>query len=94
MTFENNLFFGKSPARAPQAEGDIRLGNGNQIGVDPKLKAPGTATEKKKVQGYQLTGDSPCLKAGKAIPNNGGRDYGGKKLPSGAPDIGACQYNG
>ena len=94
MTFENNLFFGKSLARAPQAEGDIRLGSGNQIGADPKLKAPGTATGKKKVQGYQLTGGSPCLRAGKVIPNNGGRDYGGEKLPSGAPDIGACQYNG
>ena len=94
MTFENNLFFGKSLARAPQAEGDIRLGSGNQIGADPKLKAPGTATGKKKVQGYQLTGGSPCLRAGKVIPNNGGRDYGGKKLPSCAPDIGSCQYNG
>ena len=93
MTFENNIFFGKSPAKSPHAEGGIKLASGNKIGVDPMLSAPGTGAGKNKVQGYQLTSSSPCLKAGKTISNNGEKDYLGKKLPVGTPDIGACQYH-
>lgn len=92
MTFENNVFFGKSPAAAPKAEGNIKLGSGNRVGIDPMLSAPGTGQSKNKLDGYRLKAGSPCIKAGKAIVNNGGRDYFGKKLPSGVPDIGACQY--
>jgi hypothetical protein len=44
------------------------------------------------VSGYQLRAGSPCIGAGVPIPNNGGRDFWGNRVPdAGAPDIGAHQ---
>jgi len=41
------------------------------------------------VDGYKLKTGSPCINAGRAIENNGGKDYWGNKVPNGLTDIGA-----
>src|SRR5260370_86519 len=43
------------------------------------------------LNGYQLQPGSPAVGSGVAISNNGGRDFFGAALPSGAPDRGAAQ---
>jgi hypothetical protein len=42
-------------------------------------------------ESYRLQSTSRAIAAGTVIVNNGGRDYAGNKLPTGAPDIGALQ---
>jgi hypothetical protein len=63
------------------------------VTVDPKLIAPGTGGNGfTTLAGYRLNADSPCLRAGIRIENNGGRDFWGNTIPSAvAPDIGAEQ---
>ena len=40
----------------------------------------------------ELQADSPCLKAGIPIENNGGRDFWGNPVPQdGKPAVGACE---
>ncbi|MFD4758878.1 hypothetical protein ACFWOJ_08250 [Streptomyces sp. NPDC058439] len=53
------------------------------ITADPKLRAD-----------FRLGAGSPALAAGAVIENNGGRDYFGKKLTPGAPNIGAYAGHG
>ncbi|MEV4612549.1 RICIN domain-containing protein [Kitasatospora sp. NPDC049258] len=55
--------------------------------ADPRLRAPGTATDQAHATGYQLCAGSPALGAG--APATGTLDYFGDPLPSGAPDQGA-----
>ncbi|HTD21376.1 MAG TPA: malectin domain-containing carbohydrate-binding protein, partial [Terriglobales bacterium] len=43
------------------------------------------------VDGYHLKAGSPAAGSGAVIANNGGRDFFGTALPSGAPDRGAAQ---
>ena len=91
MTFENNVFFGRSPAKAPTAEGNIRVAASNKIGVDPGLTNPGSGKiGRSTAGGYKLKSGSACLGAGKAIANNGGKDFFGGKV-AGTPSIGAHQ---
>ncbi|WP_294080797.1 sialate O-acetylesterase, partial [Proteiniphilum sp. UBA5384] len=84
--FSNNLFYGYHPANEPN--------DPFKITADPLFVAPGTGkTGLNTVGGYQLRPNSPAIRAGKAIPDNGERDYFG--LPVSAdepPNIGF--YNG
>ncbi|MCX5645856.1 MAG: hypothetical protein NTZ17_14440 [Phycisphaerae bacterium] len=65
--------------------------------VDPKLTDPGTATMTDPttlvhLAAYRLTPGSPCIDAGIAIKDSGGRDFWGHRVPeSERPAIGACQ---
>ena len=64
----------------------------NTITADPCLQAPGTAGfGMDSVSGYGLLPDSPCIDAGAAIADNGGRDYQGAQLTDGSADVGAFE---
>ena len=91
ITFENNLFFGSSPAKSPKAEGNIRVSADNKIGVDPGLTNPGSGKiGRKTADGYRLKAGSVCRGAGKTISGNGGKDFFGGAV-SGKASIGAHQ---
>ncbi len=91
ITFENNVFAGTSPARAPTAEGNIRVDSSNKIGVDPGLTNPGSGKiGRETAEGYKLKADSICRGAGKTIADHGGLDFFGGKV-SGKMSIGAHQ---
>ena len=83
--FINNCFYGN---------GTKPSGNGNFI-ADPKLQSPGNAatgidfTSTQRLNEYWLTETSPCINAGRAVQNNGGRDFWGNSLYYQEPDIGA-----
>ncbi len=82
--YDNNLYWGHS---APAGDARAVLAN-------PKLLAPGSGGEGlDSVNGYKLQPTSPARKAGKAIDDNGGRDYWGNPLPASQPDIGAHQVS-
>jgi hypothetical protein len=65
--------------------------------IDPELIMPGDIkitdpTQLAKLWAYKLKETSPCIGAGMAIDNNGGRDFWGNKLPKKCKlDIGAFQ---
>jgi hypothetical protein len=63
------------------------------VSANPVLKSPGSAANGvETLDGYKLNRNSPCADAGIVIPNNGGVDFFGKRVPSDkAPTIGACQ---
>jgi len=62
---------------------------------DPRLFAPGTASDRIHADGYRLCVGSPALHAGAVIPANGGRDYFGNPVSAiAAPDIGAYGARG
>jgi hypothetical protein len=86
--FEHNLFYGHHPESEPA--------DGCNLTCNPELIKPGSGTTgRDTVKGYKLRPGSPCIDAGKTVPNNGGRDYWGNPVPSGAgTDIGACEYPG
>src|SRR5258708_2400939 len=74
-----NLYFN---ATKPAAETNSK--NGNPLFV----YAPNHP------HGLQLQSTSPAINAGTSIANNGGVDYWGNTLCTGAADIGAHEYNG
>ncbi|RQW07207.1 T9SS C-terminal target domain-containing protein [candidate division KSB1 bacterium] len=79
--FENNVFNGTF-VDAPE--------NKNGMTDDPLLVDPGCGGEGfDSLDGYQLLENSPCIGAGKRIPNNGGQDFWGNPLNDNAPNIGA-----
>ena len=78
ITYQNNLYAGSSVS-AP-------AGDTKAVKADPKLTAPG-----KGPNGYQLQPGSPALNSGAMISNNGGSDFWGNPLYTGAPDIGAYE---
>jgi hypothetical protein len=81
--FLNNVFFGDHLNLPHRFSGTIG---------DPLLAAPGSGRHGLgSLQGYRLRRNSPCRRRGLVIPNNGGRDFWGNRLPAGAPDIGASQ---
>lgn len=83
-TFVNdrNLFYGSPGPREDT----------HQINLDPKFLDPGTGGDGfATVHGYQIRPGSPCIGAGSAMPDNGGRDFFGNRLPQGCLDIGAHQ---
>jgi hypothetical protein len=81
-----------------EATGQEKVGD-EVIGryVDPKLAKAGTKmpvdpAELTRLATYRLRPDSPCLKAGIPIEDNGGRDFWGHRLPRGErPAIGTCE---
>jgi hypothetical protein len=42
--------------------------------------------------GYNIAPNSPCVKTGRVINNNGGKDFAGNPLPTSNPDVGAFQH--
>lgn len=82
--FGNNVFHGSIVNKPEDA---------HAIAADPGLLKPGTGENGfGSLKGYRLRANSPCIAAGQAVENNGGRDFWGKKLPPNEPpDVGACQ---
>ena len=105
--FSNNIFYAKGAVRYDFGEstGNVFTNNvffGNHVGrpedpraitSDPLLVSPGSGSDGlDSVSGYKLRAGSPCIGAGVPIPNDGGRDFWGNRVPdAGAPDIGAHQ---
>ncbi len=102
--FYNNIFYvdGKVSYRWGQSEGNVFANNvfygrhedppddPNAITADPMLVNPGSGGEGlDSLGGYKLRPGSPCIGAGKELPDLGGRDFWGNPAPHGAPDIGA-----
>lgn len=81
-----------------KATGQERIGE-NMVGqwADPKLIQPGkmgitNPNELAAMIQYQIEKDSPCVGAGMAIGENGGRDFWGNAVPNGEnPTVGAHQ---
>lgn len=86
-TFDNNLYYGNHPADEPN--------DPHKIVADPMLLAPGSGgIGLNSVGGYKLLPGSPCIDAGKEIPNRGTRDYFGNPITEGQKaDIGAHEYS-
>jgi hypothetical protein len=82
--FRNNVVFGNYK---PVADGE------KTISADPMFVAPGTGSDGlKSLDGYKLKAGSPCIGAGVAVPDSGGRDFWGGKVRGGSPPaIGAHQ---
>lgn len=61
--------------------------DGHAVNADPRFTRPGGG-----VLGYRLKCGSPAIRAGAVIPDNGGRDFFGFRVPADAPpNIGAYQ---
>ncbi len=89
VNFQNNSFYNIEPQGT------------NFITSNPRLVAPNTGGQDidwddypNVLTGYKLRSDSPCINAGRVIPDNGGQDFHGEPLYNGAPDIGASEYAG
>ena len=84
--FDYNVFYGYHPAGEPA--------DPHKLTSDPKFVAPGTSgLGRNTVGGYCLRPDSPCINSGMVIADNGGQDYWGNAVPTGAgPDRGAYEY--
>ena len=83
-TFDANLFFGSHPSSEPS--------DPKKITANPMLQNAGSGgTGMNTLDGYMLLSGSPAIASGVVISNNGGRDFFGTALPSGAPDRGAAQ---
>lgn len=82
--FDRNLFFGNGAIAS----------DANKLQVNPLLIAAGSGSNGlASVAGYKLATNSPALRTGRIIPDNGGRDYWQNPVPAGvAPNLGA--YNG
>ncbi|MCD6288501.1 MAG: hypothetical protein J7M12_05245 [Candidatus Hydrogenedentes bacterium] len=80
-TIDYNVFYGYHPDGEPD--------DPHKITADPRFVAPGTARLGiHTTGGYKLLPDSPCIDSGKAIENNGGKDFFGNPLYAGKPDRG------
>ncbi len=86
--FENNAFYGKHPATEPD--------DSKKITADPRLENPGGAkTGLDTCVAYKLKSDSPLIKAGMLIKNNGGKDFFGNKVSAySRPCVGAHEFVG
>ena len=82
--FTANLFFGNHPASEPA---DSKKITSNPLLVNPGSGGTGINT----LDGYHLQSGSPAAGSGVVISNNGGRDFFGTALPSGAPSRGAAE---
>ena len=87
-TFDNNVFHGQHPASEPP--------DAHKLTGDPMLVAPGTGGNGLgSLGGYQLQVGSPAIDSGRAIADNGGRDFFGNTVPfNGATDRGAHELTG
>jgi hypothetical protein len=89
ITYAYNCYYGTSMTYPTDA---------HAVKANPLLVNPGSGgsggtggTANATLTGYKLQSGSPCINAGVAIANNGGIDFFGDTLPSGAHDIGAHQ---
>jgi hypothetical protein len=83
LTYDHNAFYG-SPGPKEDA---------HQMKLDPRFLDPGTGGNGfKTLKGYQIRPGSPCIGAGLAMPDNGGLDFFGNRLPEGRLDIGAHHF--
>jgi len=82
VAFDHNAFHGEYRDRPPDPHAVL---------TDPLLVRPGSGGEGfDSLAGYKLRPASPCRRAGIRIPDNGGRDFFGQKVPpKKAPAIGA-----
>ncbi len=83
-TFDSNVYFGTQPTDDHHA-----------LLNDPMLIAPGSGGfGQESLSGYGLRAASPAINSGKAIDQNGGRDFFGTPVPScGGVDRGATELN-
>jgi hypothetical protein len=83
VTYTNNLFSGVTATGNATQSGDPMF-------VDSSARPNGDATGPAlaKLAGFQLKTASPARNHGATIANNGGSDFWGNPLYSGAPDIG------
>ncbi len=86
--FSNNCFYANQTHAGEPNDPD-------KITVNPLLASEGSGKDGiNSLNGYKLLSGSPCIGKGKLIPNNGGKDFFGNKVPaSGKIDIGAFQYS-
>jgi hypothetical protein len=75
--FQNNLWYGNVPTGVPTGS----------ILANPQVALKGGTN----ANDYLISGTSPAIAAGLVIASNGGLDYWGNALPTGAPCIGAHQ---
>ncbi|MBN1509685.1 MAG: right-handed parallel beta-helix repeat-containing protein [Sedimentisphaerales bacterium] len=81
-----------------EATGQETIG-GRIVGkcIDPRLRMtpatlPTDPTRLTRMAVCRLTADSPCVKAGMLIQDNGGRDFWGNRVPGDTrPAVGACE---
>ena len=86
-TIQYNVFYGNHPPSEPS--------DPFKITADPLFVSPGIATFGiGSMSGYKLQPTSPVKSNGKAISNNGGRDYYGTTLPITAPNRGIYEGPG
>jgi hypothetical protein len=83
-TFDSNVYYGIPSLNDPHA-----------LTADPMLVAPGNVQPGGKTpSGYGLRPNSPAANSGKTVPQNGGRDFFGEKVPScGGVDRGAVELD-
>ncbi|MFG1704424.1 carboxypeptidase regulatory-like domain-containing protein [Nonomuraea sp. M3C6] len=60
--------------------------------LDGPYGTPETGPQLKTAYGLRVTSGSPAIDTGTEIDGNGGRDYAGRPLYNGAPDLGAFEY--
>lgn len=84
MQFENNCYYGFSPATLPYGEVNQRI-------EEPMFTFAGVSEEGfDSLGGYKLLADSPCLGSGMDIYNDGGLDFWGNSITdTQMPNIGA-----
>lgn len=82
-TFANNVFYGYHPTDEPA--------DANKLTSDPHFLhvASAGAVGIDTNDGYRLVSGSPAIGTGASIANNGGKDYFGNTLGTGAPNRGA-----
>jgi len=85
--FENNAYFNIS------SQGTAA------VNANPMFVSPGTGGQDidwdnypNVLTGYKLQPGSPCINAGKVVPDNGNKDFWGNTLYNGSPDIGAHEF--
>ena len=97
LTFRNNVFVGIGTGgyafKNPTA--GLTFDHNAFYGVPMTRPNPGGITTDPKVRpDFRLGKGSPALTAGVEIPDNGGKDYFGNRVPAGAPNLGAHAGSG
>mgnify|MGYP001820326773 FL=1 len=86
MVYDTNVYFNITP---PASEADART-------ADPLFANPGQEpydidmkNGRDVLSGYRLSTQSPYREGGKAIEDNGGKDFWGDPVPAGSTSFGA-----
>jgi|GEM_PF-1181945 hypothetical protein len=83
LIYDRNVFYG-----SPGPKEDAHQIRRDPLFVDPGSGGKGLET----LKGYRIREGSPCIGVGAAMPENGGRDFFGNRLPEGRLDIGPHQF--